>query len=52
MFTRLQRFNGLTAQARRLAVSLHSDLLNVNTTLVVVLIILVLISQSGVGLVA
>ncbi len=52
MFHGLQQLNGLTAVARKAAISLRSRLLDVNTTLVLVLIILVLLTQSGVGLTA
>ena len=51
MFTGLQQINGMTAVARKAALSLRSRLLDVNITLVVV-IILVLLAQSGVGLIA
>jgi hypothetical protein len=44
--------NGLTAKARKAALSLRSGLFNINATSVVVLIILVLLTQSGVGLIA
>ena len=52
MFTHLQQADGLTAVARKAALSLYSSLPGVNATLVVVLIILVLLTQSGVGLIA
>jgi len=52
MFTCLQQTNGVTATARKAAFSLRSGLSDINATLVVVLIILVLLTQSGVGLIA
>ncbi len=52
MLLRLQQLNGLTAVARKAAFSLRSGLVGVNATLLVVLIILVLLAQSGVGLIA
>lgn len=52
MTLRSQQFSGLTAEARKAAFTLRSNLFNVNDTLVVVLIILVLLTQSGVGLIA
>jgi hypothetical protein len=52
MLLRLRQFNGLSATARKAALTLQSKLFDVNTTLIVVLIILVLLAQSGVGLIA
>jgi hypothetical protein len=44
--------NGLTAVARKAAFPLRSSLLDKSPARVVVLIILVLLTQSGVGLIA
>ena len=52
MLLRLQELNGLTAVARKAAFSLRSSLVDVHATREVVLIILVLLTQSGVGLIA
>ena len=52
MLLRLQQLRGQMAEARKAASSLRSNLVGVNATLLVVLIILVLVAQSGVGLVA
>ena len=52
MFQSLQQLNGLTAVAGKAALSLRSRLLDVNISLVVVLIILVLLTQNGEGLTA
>lgn len=52
MFERLHNLTGLVAVARKAAFSPRSARVDVNNTLVVVLIILVLLSQSGVGLTA
>ena len=51
MVSGLQQLNGLTEVARKAACSLRSRLFDVNVTLVVV-IILILLAQSGVGLTA
>jgi hypothetical protein len=52
MFTRIQQVNGLTLVAHKAAFSVRNKLINLNTNLIVVLIILVLLTQSGVGLIA
>ena len=45
-----QQVTGIAATAQKGGAALHSRLADVNNTLVLVVIILVLIAQSGVGL--